>query len=58
MALDSPASVPGATDLYEHSPADFADCLLSVKARAAGCDQLVTFDRGMKSLPGVNVLPD
>ena len=56
MALDSPASVPGATDLYEHSPADFADCLLSVKARAAGCDQLVTFDRGMKSLPGVNVL--
>lgn len=54
--LESPAAVRLATDAFEHGPADFADCLLSMKAQAAGCDQLATFDRGMKRLPGVRVL--
>lgn len=56
VQLESPASVRSATDLFERGPADFADCLLSVKAQVAGCDRLATFDRGMKGLPGVKLL--
>jgi predicted nucleic-acid-binding protein len=56
VALESAAAVREATDHFERGPADFADCLLCVKAKLAGCDQLVTFDRGMKGLPGVRLL--
>ncbi len=55
VALESPAAVRSATDAFEQGLPDFADCLLSMKARAAGCDQLVTFDRGMKGFPGVKL---
>ena len=53
MALKSAAAVTEATHAFKHGRADFADCLLCAKAGLAGCDQLVTFDRGMKGLPGV-----
>jgi predicted nucleic acid-binding protein len=33
-----------------------ADCMLCAKAVAAGCDQVATFDRGMKTLPAVRLL--
>lgn len=56
VVLESPQAVRAAADAFERGPADFADCLLSVKARAAGCDQLATFDRGMKVLPGFRLL--
>lgn len=56
VALESPAAVRAATDAFEQGPADFGDCLLSMKASAAGCERLATFDRGMKGLPGVKVL--
>ena len=56
VALESPAAARSATDAFEHGPADFADCLLSIKAQAAGCDQLATFDRSMKGLPGVKLM--
>lgn len=56
VLLESPAAVRAATDALEQGPADFADCLLSMKAAAAGCDRLATFDRGMKGLPGATVL--
>ena len=56
VALESATAVRSATDAFEQGPADFADCLLSMKAQAAGCDRLATFDRGMKGLPGVKVL--
>lgn len=56
VVLESPAPVRLAADAFERGPADFADCLLSVKAQAAGCTQLSTFDRGMKGLPGVKLL--
>jgi predicted nucleic-acid-binding protein len=38
VALESPAAVRSATDAFEQGPADFADCLLSMKASAAGCE--------------------
>lgn len=53
VALESAAAVREATDAFEHGRADFADCLLCAKAGLAGCDQVVTFDPGMKDLPSV-----
>lgn len=56
VALESPAAARSATDAFEHGPAEFAGCLLSIKAQAAGCNQLTIFDRSMKVLPGVKLL--
>lgn len=56
VALESAVAVREATDSFERGPADFADCLLCAKAAAAGCDQVATFDRGMKGLPAVRLL--
>lgn len=56
VVSESPAAVRSATDAFEQGPADFACCLLDMKAAALGCDQVVTFDQGMKALPGVRVL--
>jgi predicted nucleic-acid-binding protein len=47
VALESATAVRSAADAFEKGPADFADCLSSMKAQAAGCDRLATFDRGM-----------
>lgn len=55
VALEGGHAVEQAVDLYERSRADFADCLLCAGAQAAGCRQLVTFDRGMRGLPGALV---
>lgn len=56
VALESAADIRAALVLYEKGPADFADCLLSVKARRHACDTVVTFDRKMRHLAGVTVL--
>ena len=56
LALESPSAVAEAIDAFEKGPADFADCLLCAKARAAGCGAVATFDRGMRTLPGVRLL--
>ena len=56
VVLESVAAIRDATDAYEQGRADFADCLLSIKAQLAGCDELATFDRGMKGQPGVRLL--
>ena len=54
--LESPAAVRSVTDVVELEPADFAECLPSMKAAFAGCDGVFTFDRRMKGLAGVQVL--
>jgi predicted nucleic-acid-binding protein len=56
VQLESPAVVRAAIALYAAGPADFADCLLAVQARDAGAEKLHTFDRKMRSLPGVSLL--
>ncbi len=56
IALESTAAVRAAIATFESGPADFADCLLAEKARLRGCDRLVTFDKGMRGLPGVKLL--
>lgn len=45
-----------ATGWYSTTPADFADCLIAAKYAELGCETTVTFDRGMKALPMVEVL--
>ena len=56
VALESATDIRAALVLYEKGPADFADCLLSVKAQRQGCDAVVTFDRKMRHLAGVTLL--
>ena len=50
------AAVREAVDLYDTHAADFADCYLLVKYRAAEAD-LTTFDRAASRLPGARRLP-
>ena len=56
VALESPDAVSEAIEAFAQGPADFADCLLCAKARAAGCSGVATFDRGMRGLAGVKLL--
>lgn len=56
VVLESAAAVRDATDAFERGRADFADCLLCVKAQMVGCDEVATFDRSMRALPAVRVL--
>ena len=56
VVLESAAAVRDACDAFERGRADFADCLLIMKAQSAGCDKVATFDRGMKGLPAVRLL--
>ena len=56
VVLESASAVLEATDAFEVGPADFADCFLCIKAKMAGCDEVATFDRGMRALPAVRLL--
>jgi predicted nucleic-acid-binding protein len=42
--------------LFEQTPADFADCLVSLGAKAAGCDAIVTFDIRSSKVLGMTFL--
>lgn len=53
VQFESPEAVVEAIALFEQGPADFVDGLLAIKARQAGCSALRSFDRRMRSLPGV-----
>lgn len=56
LMIESADAVRAAIEVYERSLADFSDCLLPEKAQRAGCDQLVTFDNGVRALAGVALL--
>ena len=56
VSLESSLAIEHSIAMYEQGPAGFADCLLSVKANHAGRNALRTFDKKMKSLPGVKLL--
>ena len=56
VAFESAHAVQAALVMFEAGPADFADCLLVAKAKDAGCDEVLTFDRKMGTLPGVKLL--
>jgi predicted nucleic-acid-binding protein len=42
--------VKGAIEPFREERADFADCLLGLTNRAAGCDTTITFDREASTL--------
>ena len=56
VRIESASCLAPAIALYSASPAGFADCLLAVKASQAGCSALRSFDRKMRTLPGVKLL--
>ena len=56
IALESPPAVRDALARFETGSADFPDCLIVAKASGAGCKRILSFDRGMGSLPGVESL--
>ncbi len=45
-----------ALDDFRGSTADFSDCLIGRRNRAAGAEETVTFDRSLKGLPGFRLL--
>lgn len=45
-----------ALDDFRGSTADFSDCLIGRRNRAAGAQETVTFDRSLKGLPGFRLL--
>jgi len=45
-----------ALDDFRRSTADFSDCLLGRRNRAAGAAETVTFDRGLRGLDGFRLL--
>jgi predicted nucleic-acid-binding protein len=41
---------------FSNSNAGFSDCLIAAKLTALGCDFSATFDKKMRTLPGIKVL--
>ena len=56
IRFESDTNVARALELFEHSTAGFADCLTVAKNTALGCTSTLTFDQGMRTLPGVKLL--
>jgi predicted nucleic-acid-binding protein len=55
IAFESPDAVRAALATFEAGTVDFPDCLIVAKARHAGCSRVLTFDRRMTALPGVEL---
>ena len=45
IVVEQAETVQGALRLFRDGKADFADCLIALSAKAAGCSRTVTFDR-------------
>ncbi|MBT9490654.1 MAG: type II toxin-antitoxin system VapC family toxin [Rubrivivax sp.] len=56
FAFEDREAVAAALSLFEAGSCRFADCLVVAKHARQGCDFTATFDRGMRKLPGVQVL--
>ena len=57
LAFESEAAVEGALRLYESARADFADCLHTALAFAAGSTPLWTFDLTASQIAGARAVP-
>lgn len=55
IRLESALDVASALEKMRVRGGGFADLMIWSASRNAGCDCLVTFDRGMATLPGVEV---
>lgn len=56
IRVDMAPLVELALDRYRRTDADFADCLLALVNRAAGCRSTLTFDRSAARLPEFTAL--
>jgi predicted nucleic-acid-binding protein len=56
FCFEDRSTVSQATALFASSGADFSDCLIAVQNTRLGCETTVTFDKGMGSLPHVELL--
>jgi predicted nucleic-acid-binding protein len=56
FAFDDREAVIQAVEMFERGNSGFSDCLIVAKHARHGCDFTVTFDRGMRKLPGTRVL--
>ena len=45
IVIEQASLVESAMQLYRKGNADFADCLIAISAKAAGCSRTLTFDR-------------
>jgi predicted nucleic-acid-binding protein len=54
--IESKDLAVAALDDFRRSAADFSDCLLGRRNRAAGATETVTFDRGLGRLVGFRLL--
>jgi len=56
FAFEHRAVVERAVALFEHAACGFADCLVAARHAQCGCAFTATFDRAMRTIPGVQVL--
>ena len=53
MVIENHAAVAEAMDRFEHSNADFADCLIERLCSLCGCSRTVTFDDRASKVAGM-----
>ena len=56
FAFEDREGVRQAVEMFEQGICGFSDCLVAAKHARLGCDFTATFDRGMRTLPGVKLL--
>ncbi len=56
FAFEDREAVVQAAALFEQSSCGFSDCLILARHASLGCAFTATFDRGMRKLPGAQVL--
>jgi predicted nucleic-acid-binding protein len=56
LSIENRDHVAEAVDEYESGKAGFADCLIGIRNRAAGCVETVTFDTALRSARSFRVL--
>jgi len=58
LIVDQRGTVAEAVQQFRSGRADFADCLISAAARAAGCSEVMTFDRVAARDAGMRLLTE
>ena len=56
FAFEDRNAVTQAVDMFEQGNCGFSDCLVVAKHARHGCEFTATFDKGMRKLPGVQLL--
>ena len=57
IIIENVDTLKNALELYRRGNADFADCLISASAHAAGCTQTLTFDKDAAKTAGMTLIP-